>query len=262
MVSLVYPKERLYFAICLVISVVAYSLLMLWAVFSAMTFAAVAFYIALGLLVSFVSKGMFIGHLCGNSVRVSERQFAEVYRSVQRLAQRMELNPVPAVYVLQSGGLLNAFATRFLRRNFIVIFSDVLELAYGQGQAALDFVVCHELAHLKRRHLTWRMLLTPSFIVIWLALAYSRACEYTCDRFAGYYVPEGAEKGILVLAAGKRLYQHVNALEFQRQVETEKGFWVWYSEIYSTHPYLPKRLAAIYELRKAVPSAAVAGTIS
>ena len=247
MATLVHPKERVYFATCFAVSIVVYAGLLFWAFKSAVTFGVVLFYIALGALFALVSKGMFIGRVRGNAVRVSERQFPHVYGSVQRMAERMELNSVPAVYVLQSGGLLNAFAIRFVGRNMIVVFSDILELAYEQGEAALDFVVCHELAHLKRRHLTWRTLLLPSFFIIWLALAYSRACEYTCDRFGAFYVPQGAEKGILILAAGKKLYRQVNGDEFQAQSRTETGFWVWYSEIYSTHPYLPKRLAAIRE---------------
>ena len=109
----------------------------------------------------------------------------------------MELNPVPAIYVLQAGGLLNAFATRFLGRSFVVIYSDVLELAYMKGEAELAFVICHELAHIKRKHLAWRWFLYPSMLIPFLGAAYSRACEYTCDRFGAHYRPDGALGGFL-----------------------------------------------------------------
>jgi Zn-dependent protease with chaperone function len=247
MESLVHPKERIYFVLSLLVSLSVYGALAAWAILSIQTFGAILFYLVLGVVVGFISKGMFMGRLRGNSVRISQQQFPHVYQSLERMTQRVGLPSMPAAYVQQAGGLLNAFATRFLGRNFVVIYSDVLELAYEEGQQALDFVICHELAHLKRRHLTWRTLFVGSYIIPWLALAYSRACEYTCDRFGASYVPEGAEKGVLVLAAGKRLYRQVNSEEFRRQIETEKGFWIWYSEIYSTHPYLPKRIAAVRE---------------
>ena len=47
------------------------------------------------------------------------------------------------VYVVEAGGVMNAFATRFLGRNFVVIHSDVLALAMEQGEAAVGFIVAH-----------------------------------------------------------------------------------------------------------------------
>src|SRR5207253_212042 len=82
------------------------------------------FYIAIGVVIGVVVHGLLIGHLKGNAVRISERQFPEVHRMAGELAREMELDPVPAVYVLQSGGVLNAFATKFLGRSFVVVNSD------------------------------------------------------------------------------------------------------------------------------------------
>ncbi|MFH0810017.1 MAG: M48 family metallopeptidase [Pseudomonadota bacterium] len=237
MESLVNSKERVYFRISLVISILVY----LGLVVSVVGIA----YIVLGLAAAVIAHGLLIGNLRGNGVRVSEKQFPELHRIASQLANQMELNPVPAIYVLQAGGVLNAFATKFFGRNFVVIYSDVLELAYTKGEAELAFVICHELAHIKRKHLTWRWLLLPSMLIPFLGKAYSRACEYTCDRFGAHYRPDGAVGGLLVLAAGKRLYRNVNAQEFGNQADTEHGFWVWFSEILSTHPNLPKRVNAL-----------------
>ncbi len=237
MESLVHPKEKVYFVISLVISLLVYVVLVVSIVGIA--------YIVIGVITVFILHGLFIGGIRGNGIRVSDRQFPEVYRLAQHLAGQMGLNPVPAIYVLQAGGLLNAFATRFLGRNFVVIYSDVLELAYEKGASAVAFVICHELAHIKRRHLTWRWLLYPAMMIPFLGTAYSRACEYTCDRIAAHYQPDGAAAGLLVLAAGKKLYRTVNLEEFCNQAETERGFWIWFSEILSTHPNLPRRINAL-----------------
>jgi Zn-dependent protease with chaperone function len=89
-----------------------------------------------------------------------------------------------------------------------------------------------------------------------LAGAYSRACEYTCDRFGNALEPEGGVDGLLVLAAGRDLYTQVNAAVYSSQRETETGFFVRFAEILSTHPNLPKRVAALNAIRKPVAAPA------
>ena len=237
MESLVSPKERVYFGISLMISLLMYIGLVVSIVGIV--------YIAIGLIIAVIVHGLFIGSLRGNGIRVSENQFPQVYRIASQLANQMGLNPIPAIYVLQAGGLLNAFATKFLGRSFVVIYSDMLELAYEKGESELAFVICHELAHIKRKHLTWRWLLYPSMFIPFLGTAYSQACEYTCDRFGAHYRLDGAVGGLLVLASGKKLYRNVNAQEFGNQADTERCFWVWFSEVLSTHPNLPKRVNAL-----------------
>ncbi len=153
---------------------------------------------------------------------------------------------------MQSGGMLNAFATKFLGRNFVIIYSDVLELAYKEGEPAVAFIIAHELAHIKRKHLTWRGLLYPAMLVPLLGPAYSRACEYTSDLIAAQLVPEGAIQGLTVLATGKRLYQKLNILEVINQSEEESGFWIWLSEKFSNHPNLIKRINRVYYETKVV----------
>lgn len=231
--SLVYPKERLYFAISLVFSIILYLALIVSIIG--------LLYLLIGALVGLFLQGLLIGNLRGNGVRVSEEQFPEVYRIASDLAQKMKME-LPAIYIVQAGGMLNAFATKFLGRSFVVIYSDIFELAYEEGERELEFILAHELAHLQRKHLTYRWLLYPSMVVPFLAVAYSRACEYTCDRFGAYYQPEGSAKGLLILAAGKRLYQRMNLEKFSRQAVEEKSFWISFSELLATHPILPKRV--------------------
>ncbi len=198
--------------------------------------------------------GFMIGHLRGNGVRVSAAQFGSLNNMVAANAATLQLAKVPDVFVLQAGGVLNAFATHFIGRNFVVLYSDVLAAAGEQGEAAVSFIVGHELAHLKRRHLTFRWLLLPSRFVPFLNSAYSRACEYTCDQFGAVCAPDGAVSGLLVLAAGRKLYRQVNARLFAAQAESEAGFWTTIAEIFASHPHLTKRVAAVLRAGVAVPA--------
>jgi len=206
------------------------------------------------LLHRFFAQGLALGRLRGNAVKVSERQFPQLHRLAATHAQRLGLKRVPDVYVMESGGLLNAFATRFMGRDFVIVFSDVLELALAQGESAVGFIMGHELAHVWRGHLKHRWLTMPARIIPYIGLAYSRACEYTCDRIGAYCQPDGAIAGLLVLAAGKELHAHVDVKEYASQAETENNFWIRRAEVMSSHPRLPKRIAALLKAGVAVPA--------
>jgi Zn-dependent protease with chaperone function len=247
---LVHPKEKLYFGLCVIVSIAIYLFVASLILEGGPSSGVIVFYLILGFAGYFLVHGLFLGHVRGNGVRVSERQFPELNAMAERHCRRLGIDETPAIFVLQSGGLLNAFATRFLGRNFVVLYSDVLALANQKGEKAVSFVVGHELGHVRRKHMTRRALLYPAMMLPFLGGAYSRGCEYTCDRFGNALEPEGGVDGLLVLAAGRDLYNQVNADEFMKQRETESGFFVRFAEILSTHPTLPKRVAAVNAVRQ------------
>jgi Zn-dependent protease with chaperone function len=258
--NLVNSKERVYYALLVIISLTVYAGLAVAIAASAEngieTAGAVIGYVFYALIFAvafFMMHGLLIGRLRGNGVRVSERQFPTLHDLVKRHSAVLGLKKLPTVFVMESGGLLNAFATRFLGRDFVVIYADVLALAEQRGEAALSFVVAHELAHVRRGHLKHRWLTLPGRLFPYLGAAYSRACEYTCDRFGAHCQPDGAVDGLLVLAAGKYLYQQVDAREYAKQAE-DKGFFVRRAELMSSHPHLTKRVAAL--LKQGVPAPA------
>jgi Zn-dependent protease with chaperone function len=249
--SFVHPKEKIYFIISLIVSILFYLIL----VFSLIGIV----YIIIGALVGLIIQGLAVGHLRGNGIRISEKQFPEVYQLAQEITAQMKLEKMPPIYIIQSGGMLNAFATRFLGRNYIAVYSEVFELAYEEGKDTLGFILSHEFAHIQRNHLTWRWIVLPSTFVPFLSQAYSRACEYSCDLIAAHNQPAGAEAGILVLAAGKKLYKNVNANDYIAQANQETGFWIWISEMLSSHPNLPHRITAINQITTRTTESSMGG---
>jgi Zn-dependent protease with chaperone function len=198
-----------------------------------------------------VGHAIFLAHVKGNGVRVSDRQLPELYARCEAAAQRLGLAQVPEIYVLQSGGILNAFATKLLSRKFVIIYSELVNQCADPRQ--LDFVIGHEMGHLAAGHLAWNAFLLPAHLMPWLGPAYSRAREYTCDR-CGYEVVgslEPSQRGLAVLAAGGRLAGAVDLQEFMRQRINAGSFWMAVRELCMSHPYLCKRAAALQEL--AVP---------
>ena len=260
--SLVHPKEKIYFALCVVFSIAVYYVLAQIVLSNAEARGVILFYAIAIIVAYFIFHGLMLGQIRGNGIRVSDRQFPQLMEMANQHSRRLGMDETPDVFVLQSGGMLNAFATRFLGRNFVVLYSDVLALATQKGEKAVSFVVGHELGHVRRKHMTRRALLYPAMIFPFLGGAYSRACEYTCDQVGNALEPEGGVDGLLVLAAGRDLYTQVNSAEYSNQRETETGFFVRFAEILSTHPNLTKRVAAVGGARRREPAAnVVANTV-
>lgn len=251
--SLVESKERVYFALSALIGIAVYGGLLYAAAVNATIRPTIIGYAVLLVIASIAAHGFMLGHIRGNGIRVSARQFPRLHEFVAQHSRSFGM-PAPDVFVLQSGGVLNAFATRFLGRNFVVFFSDVLAAAEGRGEAAVSFVAGHELGHLRRGHLKYRWLLAPARFVPFLGSAYSRACEYTCDRFGASVSPQGAVDGLLVLAAGRDLYQQVEPRLFASQAVTEAGFWTSVNELFASHPHLTHRVRALLGSGQAVPA--------
>jgi Zn-dependent protease with chaperone function len=252
--QLINPRERFLYAAMVLISILVYGGLIRVAVSTPEAGATIVLYAVLFMLLGMFAHGLALGRVRGNAVRVSERQFPRLHRLAAAHSKRLGLEQVPSVYVMQSGGLLNAFATRFLGRDFVIVYSDVLELALAQGEPAVGFIMGHELAHVWRGHLKHRWLTIPGRLFPYLGAAYSRACEYTCDRVGAHCQPDGAISGLLALAAGKQLHAHVDVREYAAQAISDQGFWIRRAELMSSHPLLTKRVAALIKAGVAIPA--------
>lgn len=242
------PKENIYFAIALAISLLVYTAIVVGLVAAVDTghseyLPIIATYAVIILIVLHVTRGMLVGIIRGNAVKLGPQQFADIHAIVMRQAQQLGLSRVPDIYLLQQGGTLNAFATRFMGSDYIVLYSDIMEEAYEQNMETVEFVIAHELGHVKRNHILKRLIVLPAIIIPFFGSAYSRACEYTCDSIGASLSEKGVRSGLLVLAAGTKLFGKVNVQQFVEQRKTESGFWLWFSEKVSTHPHLVKRLA-------------------
>jgi Zn-dependent protease with chaperone function len=252
--QLINTRERVYYAAMVVVSLLVYAGLVLVGLQKPEAAASIVMYGLIFFLVGLFAHGLALGRVRGNAVRVSEKQFPLLHRMATAHARKLGLKTVPTVYVMESGGLLNAFATRFLGRDFVVLYADVLELALLQGEAAVGFIMGHELAHVWRGHLKHRWLTLPGRLFPYLGAAYSRACEYTCDRIGAFCQPEGAISGLLALAAGKQLHALVDVKEYAGQAVSDQGYWIRRAELVSSHPHLPKRVAALLKAGVAIPA--------
>jgi len=244
-----HPKESVYFTLRVVFSLLAVLALM-WGLSSLMPYLAVTLVASLVTLVLYVALFVvyfalmhvfLIGHLRGNGVQVTAAQFPEVYAMVQEVSTALGLKKAPPVFLVQAGGVLNAFATRLAGRDYVALYSDVVATVEQQPEV-LKFILAHELTHVRRRHVQKRFWTLLSFYVPFLGSAYSRACEHTCDAFAAELVPTGATPGLLLLAAGKDLYRKVSLEQYLASFDANNTAVVRFAGIFASHPHLPVRL--------------------
>lgn len=234
--SLIHKKEQPYFILSLIISIPLYGLLF----FSGIGILLLAFLIFTPLFAHWI----MLGHIRTNGVKITPSQFSDIYEASAQLSAKMQMPRVPDIYIIESGGILNAFATRFFGKNMIVLYSDVVNLIKDHDEEKLYYIIAHELAHIKRNHIVKQLLILPANWVPFLGTAYSRACEYTCDHIAAYYTNnvDAARQALVILAVGPRLHKDINMYEYQLESSREKGIIAWLAEKLSTHPPLPKRI--------------------
>jgi Zn-dependent protease with chaperone function len=238
--ALLYKHERPLFAIGLVLSLVA------WLALIAGTFGVALIYLLLGFVAYLFVQSAFISYLRGTATRITAEQFPDLHQRVARCCEKLGMKTVPDAYLLHANGVFNALATRFLGRNFIVLYSDIVDALESEPEA-LNFYIGHELGHIRRNHLKWGWVLFPASILPLLGAAYSRAREYTCDLHGLVCCrsPEVAARGLGALAAGGRRWSSMDLGKYAGQSASTSGFWMSFHELVSSYPWLVKRMARI-----------------
>lgn len=204
----------------------------------------------LGLLIIFlgylVLHSGFISYLKGNAIRVTEDQYPDLYRMHLESCEKLKLGKAPELYLLCSDGILNALATRFLRKDFVALYSGVVD-ALEERPEAVRFYIGHELGHIAQSHLLYWPLLFPASILPLLGAAYARARESTCDLhgLACANSPEDAMYAMAVLAAGERRWRDINFAPYLEQVAMTSDFWMSFHELIADYPWLSKRMARV-----------------
>lgn len=241
--DLVYRNEKNLFPIMLAISVLAWLVLLVGTVGAILVYALVVF------VAYCFAQSALISYIKGNGVRITSEQFPELKQQIARCCERLGHTPEPEAYLMQMGGALNAFATRFFGRDFIVLYADVVDSLHDNPDA-LNFYIGHEIGHIKRQHLKWGKVLLPAMLLPLIGPAYSRAREYTCDRhgLAACENPANAEHGLATLAAGPRSWRNLNRAAFAGQSQHTDGFWMSFHELVGDYPWLAKRMGAVRAL--------------
>ena len=243
-----HPKEQVYFGAAavvgglmwLILLVISLGMILLWA-------------IPITILV-WVSGQFFKAQMFGNSVRVDENQYPEIYSIVQECSRSLELSKIPEVFVINSSGAANAMAIRLLSKKYVLLYSELIDLMIlGRGEMdELKMIIGHELAHHAAGHTNplKRLLIMPAMYIPFLGNAYSRACELTADRIGAAFTQDikASKRALVALACGSdALVNQTNVESFKQQERDVPAIAGFISELYSSHPRMTVR---IMELEK------------
>ncbi|QHC36490.1 M48 family metallopeptidase [Komagataeibacter xylinus] len=246
--ELVYPREYTLSKITLVLGI------LFWALMLVGTFGIMLLYVLIGYVLYLFAQSALIAHIKGNGVEVTSAQFPDLHAQFVSCCQTLQINGYPQVYVLQGGGMMNAFAARFLGLQYVVLLSDVVD-AMAEHPDGVRFYLGHELGHLRMRHIGKHFLRWPALWLPLLGAAYSRAKESTCDRHgaACSTTPENAARALAALAAGCARWKDINLDSYARQVSETGGFWMSFHELTGGYPWLTKRVARVMEHKPSLP---------
>jgi Zn-dependent protease with chaperone function len=185
----------------------------------------------------------------GSAVRLSRRQFPDIYSLKEDFARRLGLKRDPEIYLMSGNGVLNAFAASTFGYDFIVIHSELFSNTYEKNKDALAFIIGHELGHLRLGHTRLWYQLSTAYVdrVPLLAGFLSRAREFSCDRHGAYLAPRG-EEGLVLLTAGRYVYKQVDVEELLEQARRFRGFWPVMAQLPQSHPFSVRRIRTLYEL--------------
>ena len=185
----------------------------------------------------------------GSAVRLSRRQFPDIYAVKDDFARRLNLKRDPEIYLMSGNGVLNAFAASTFGYDFVVIHSELFSNTYEKNKDALAFIVGHELGHLRLGHTRLWYQLSTAYVdrIPLLAGFLSRAREFSCDRHGAYLAPQG-EEGLVLLTAGRYVYKQVDVEELLEQARRFRGFWPVMAQLPQSHPFSVRRIRVLYDL--------------
>src|SRR5687767_5491664 len=184
----------------------------------------------------------------GSAVKLSQRQFPDIYAVKEDFARRLHLKRNPEIYLMSGNGVLNAFAASTFGYDFVVIHSELFSNTYEKNKDALAFIIGHELGHLRLGHTRLWYQLSTAYAdrVPLLGSFLSRTREFSCDRHGAYLAPQG-EEGLVLLAAGRYVYKDVDVGEFLEQAQRFRGFWPVVAQLPQSHPFTVRRLKVLHD---------------
>ncbi len=193
--------------------------------------------------------------LLGHAVKVGERQFPRVHQLGLKCARTLGITP-PTIYIVNSP-VLNAATYGTNEDAFVLVNSALVD---HMSDEELLSVIGHECGHIHNNHVVYltamhyltniaglftRSLGLPALLGL---RAWSRRAEITCDRAGALCAGDldVALKALTKLALGsRRLYDELNIEAFLEQHQEARDSIGRFTEVFSSHPWLPKRVLAL-----------------
>lgn len=184
----------------------------------------------------------------GNSLRLSDKQFPEVYAVLRDHCRRLGMNEVPELFL--TSGTISPFSQTFSswRENYIVLHQSIFDIDDLKTMDVVAFVLAHELGAIRLNHTAvWNeMLLTYISSIKWLRSPLERVRTYSRDRYGAALSPTGF-RGLLINAVGRRLMDRVDIPDYLAQERRYGGFWSSINVFFEARPQVFTRLRKLHD---------------
>ncbi|UQA62486.1 M48 family metallopeptidase [Polyangium aurulentum] len=200
-------------------------------------------------------KSVGKAELLGHAVKVGPNQFPRVHSLASHCAGTLGI-ATPTLYIVNSPHL-NAATYGTNDDSFILVHSALVDHFTDEE---LINVIGHECGHIHNSHVVYltamhylarmaglfvRWAVAPALVAL---NGWSRRAEVTCDR-AGLLCCKSLDVSTRTLAklalGSTKLYSELNMDAFLEQYEESKDSVGRYSELFASHPWLPKRVMAL-----------------
>ena len=245
--SLRHPKEDSRFFLALVICVpmalaIFFLAFLSWEIFLIVLVAAA--------LLLWLVHAMAKAHLVANSVRVSEKNFSEIFRVVEEVKYVLDYKKEVEVFIVEDGNV-NAFLANFFRINYIILNSELVEdMLNGKSILQMKWVIARFVGALKAKHLRLDIfkLVLESIenikIFNLFILPYERATQFSGDNIGLAVCGDFGEvmHAFDKFLVGNQLAKRVNlAGVLEQGRETKKSFLAFFLRLFATHPHVIDR---------------------
>lgn len=192
------------------------------------------------------------------SVKVTPKNFPEIYEKSVEYAGLLGMKKVPEVYITQENGVLNAFSAWVVGKRYVQLNAEIVDIAYMENKdfEVVYFVMAHEFGHHYFNHPTILHNLSIFFsnIIPLLGPLYGRTQEYSADRVAQVLTGDLGIRCMAMLTVGRHLYPYVNVEDYLENIYKKPNILErlarWIVNLLTDHPINPLRVRAIIDPEK------------
>lgn len=196
-----------------------------------------------------ISIRMMRQQFLGNALQIEYSDHAWLREWTNRVATDLS---VPKVEVMiTQDPVMNAYAFGFMKPYTIVLHSGTIR---WMNRQELQAVIVHEMAHIAYKHTAMGayasiLRVVPGFGAVfgWLIDFWSRRAELTADRLALAYLEdkELVKRALIRLHVGPDVADSFNDVAQQWQVYMSENEFNRFTQTFSSHPFLVRRLQHI-----------------
>jgi hypothetical protein len=184
----------------------------------------------------------------GNSVRLSDQQFPEVYAILRDHCRRLGMKQMPDLFL--TSGSIAPYSSTFSswRETYIVLHQIIFDIDDRRTMDVISFIIGHELGAIRlNQTAVWNeMLLTYISSIRWLISPLQRVRTYSRDRYGATLAPTGF-RGLLINAIGRRLMDEVNIEAYLAEERRYGGFWPALNVFFEPRPQVLTRLRKLHD---------------